>query len=242
MKDFLIAGNWKLQKTHEEVQPFFDEWSKLTTSTSSDFAFFASAMLIPAMAEIAKNSKVKFSYGPQNVYSELSGAFTGENSLTQAKALGCDMVLVGHSERRQLFGETDAQINEKVKAALAENFHVVLCLGETLQEREAGATNEVILKQLSEALKGIEQDASKITLAYEPVWAIGTGKVATPEQANEAHAVLREALADKNIRILYGGSVKPENAAELGAQPDINGFLVGGASLKPEDFAQICNA
>jgi triosephosphate isomerase len=240
MKDFLVAANWKLQKTHEEVKPFFEEWASLVED-KHDYAFFGSAMLIPAMADAAKNTSQKFSYGPQNVYSELSGAFTGENSLTQAKALGCDMVLVGHSERRQLFGEADELINQKVKLALAEGFHVILCLGETLEERESGKTNEVILRQLKEGLKGIQQDCNQLTLAYEPVWAIGTGQVATPEQANEAHAVLREALADKKIRILYGGSVKPANAAELSAQPEINGFLVGGASLKPADFAPICN-
>ena len=240
MKDFLVAGNWKLQKTHEEVKPFFDEWSSLVEG-NHDYAFFGSAMLIPAMADAAKSSKTKFSYGPQNVYSELSGAYTGENSLTQAKALGCEMVLVGHSERRAIFGETDEQVNAKVKLALAEGFHVVLCLGESLEEREAGTTNDVILRQLNEGLKDVAQDATQMTLAYEPVWAIGTGKVATPEQANEAHAVLREALTDKKIRILYGGSVKPANAAELAAQPEVNGFLVGGASLKPADFSQICN-
>ena len=241
MKEFFVAGNWKLQKTHEEVGPFFDEWSGLVTKDSTDFAFFGSAMLIPAMAEAAKGSKVSFQYGPQNVHSELSGAFTGENSLSQAKALGCGIVLIGHSERRHVFGETDEMINAKVKLALAEGFHVMLCLGETLEEREAGKTNEVILRQMNEGLKDVQQDATRITLAYEPVWAIGTGKVATPDQANEAHTVLREALQDKKTRILYGGSVKPANAAELASQPEVNGFLVGGASLKPADFSQICN-
>jgi triosephosphate isomerase len=186
----------------------------------------------------------------QNCHAEKQGAFTGEVSAPMLAEVGCDGVILGHSERRQLFGETDEGVNKKLKAALEAQLHPIVCVGETLAEREANRTWEVVSRQLRGALAGISpEQIGKLTLAYEPVWAIGTGKVATTAQAQEVHGQIRgllrelaSAQAAESTRIQYGGSVKPDNAAELLAQPDIDGALVGGASLKADDFARIIAA
>ena len=195
-----------------------------------------------------KGSKV--SVGAQDVYFESNGAFTGETSTEMLVDLGCEFVILGHSERRHVIGETDELINQKLHAALKAGLKPVLCVGELLEEREAGKTMEVVQQQIEGSLKDVsEQQMANVVIAYEPVWAIGTGKTASPEQAQEVHADLRSLLASRynsevsdNVRILYGGSVKPANAAELMACEDIDGALVGGASLKAESFAGIIAA
>ncbi len=187
--------------------------------------------------------------GAQNMHAADSGAFTGEISAGMLKGVGCTYVIIGHSERRQYFGETDESVNEKVTKALAAGLVPILCVGEMLEEREAGREQEVVRKQVTGGLKGVSIDsADALVLAYEPVWAIGTGKTASPEQAQEMHAFIRALLADQfgglstDIAILYGGSMKPGNAAELVSKKDVNGGLIGGASLKAADFAAIVRA
>ena len=188
--------------------------------------------------------------GAQNCYSESNGAFTGETAPEMLKDVGCDFVILGHSERRHVFGETDGLINAKVKKALTADLDVILCVGELLEEREGGKTEIVVETQLAGGLKDVSaQDMDRVTIAYEPVWAIGTGKTASPDQAQDVHAFIRNWLSENysaevasGVRIQYGGSVKPDNAGELMGQPDIDGALVGGASLKAESFAAIIKA
>ena len=188
--------------------------------------------------------------GAQNMHDKPNGAFTGEVAPSMLIDMGCRYVILGHSERRTLFGETDATVNAKTKAALAAHLVPIVCVGETLEEREAGKTQAVVAAQVRGSLAGLSaEDLAKVVIAYEPVWAIGTGKVATPEQAQEVHALIRSLLADLSspsvaagVTIQYGGSVKPDNAASLAAQPDIDGALVGGASLKADDFLGIAVA
>jgi len=188
--------------------------------------------------------------GGQNMHDKSSGAFTGEVAPPMLVDLGCRFVILGHSERRTLFGETDATVNTKTKAALAAGLTPIVCVGETLEEREGSRTQAVVTTQINGSLAGLSpSDLEKIVVAYEPVWAIGTGKVATPQQAQEVHALIRGLLASlaspavaAKVRIQYGGSVKPDNAADLAAQPDIDGALVGGASLKADDFLGIAKA
>jgi triosephosphate isomerase len=182
----------------------------------------------------------------QNMYWEESGAYTGEVSPLMLKDIGCTHVIIGHSERRQFFNETDATVNKKVKAALKAGLTPIACVGETLEERESGATMEIVGRQIRDGLEDLSpQEMAKIVIAYEPVWAIGTGKTATPQQAEEVHHQIRSIIAQRadsvaqNIRILYGGSVKPDNVDELMAQPDIDGALVGGASLQADSFVRI---
>jgi triosephosphate isomerase len=238
----ICAGNWKLHKTPQESLQFLSELkSAVSAAELKDFAIFLPALCMHTVAE----SGLEVPYGPQNVFWQASGAFTGENSADVAKAIGASLALIGHSERRALFGETPEQTAMKIQRCHEAGLTPVLCLGETLEQREQGATNQVIAKQLSVATQGLDAN-QPLWLAYEPVWAIGTGKVATPEQAEQAHAHLRQVLteklgADKAARtpILYGGSVKPENSKELSAQMNINGFLIGGASLKVESFVGI---
>jgi triosephosphate isomerase len=200
---------------------------------------------LPAVAETIKGSNIGLS--AQNLHWEDKGAFTGEVSAEMLLDLGCRYVIIGHSERRQFFGETDETVNRKAKQALKKGLLPILCVGETLAEREAGKLNDIIGRQVTGGLKDISADEmKKVVIAYEPVWAIGTGKTATPEQANEVHALIRQKVkalysADiaEGIRIQYGGSVTPENISTLMAMPDIDGALVGGASLKPESFAAL---
>jgi triosephosphate isomerase (TIM) len=246
MRRFLIAGNWKMNLDRAAAVALAREVSAQAGATAAvDLAVCPPSVYLDAVAGVLKGSKVAL--GAQNMYHEASGAFTGEISAAMLVDIGCRYVILGHSERRHILGETDHQINQKVHAALAAGLIPIVCVGELLDEREAGKTTEVIRRQFDGSLAGVSADQmAQSVIAYEPVWAIGTGKVATPEQAQEVHRDLRKmllgqynaAVADQ-VRIQYGGSVKPSNAAELLAQPDIDGALVGGASLKASDFLGI---
>lgn len=213
-----------------------------------DMAVCPPCVYLQKAVSLTKSSNIRV--GAQNCYLESKGAFTGEIAPEMLKDVGCTYVIIGHSERRHIFGETDTLINNKVKKALAAGLHVILCVGELLDEREAGKTESVVESQLAGGLSGLSvNDMNSVTVAYEPVWAIGTGKTATPDQAQDVHKYIRKWLNDHynervadTCRIQYGGSVKPENARELLSQPDIDGALVGGASLKADSFAAIIKA
>ena len=242
----LIAANWKMYKTPAEAKAFVDAFLPLVAGHNRDeIALFPSPVLLPAVIESAKGSNV--AVGAQNIYFAEEGAFTGETSILQLKAVGGTHTLIGHSERRQYFAETDAIVNEKLHAALKHGIIPVVCLGEVLEERECGKTEHVCRGQVRAALADITPEmAAPIVIAYEPVWAIGTGKTATPEMAVDAHRIIRAEVASllgakvaESMRILYGGSVKPDNATSLLSQQEIDGALVGGASLKPDSFAAI---
>lgn len=246
MRRPLIAGNWKLFKTIAEARTFVEELKPLV-SGSSDIEIVIAPVFtaLNAVASAAAGSPIKVA--AQDCYWESEGAFTGEVSPKLLKDAGCSHVIIGHSERRQYFGESDETVNRKTKAALLEGLIVLMCVGETLAERESGDTLHVIERQVAGGLQGITAaDLRNLVIAYEPVWAIGTGKTASKEQAQEVHAAIRSLVAQlysqadaEAIRILYGGSVKPENIKELMAQADIDGALVGGASLKSGSFADI---
>jgi triosephosphate isomerase len=242
----LIAANWKMFKTPAEAKAFVDAFLPLVAGHSRDeIALFPSPVLLPTVIEAAKGSNVLI--GAQNIHFAPEGAFTGETSIGQLKAVGGTHTLIGHSERRQYFAETDEIVNKKLHAALENGIVPVVCVGEVLADREAGKTGDVLKKQIDGALVGITAAiAGPIVIAYEPVWAIGTGKTATPEMAVEAHKIIRAEVAKllgtdvaAAVRILYGGSVKPANAKELIGQEEIDGALVGGASLKADSFAAI---
>jgi triosephosphate isomerase len=250
MRKKIIAANWKMNMTLTEMENFLHAFRPEVDEVAT-----VEIVIAPPFTGLAKVSELlggsqKIRLGAQNFYYEKSGAYTGEVSATMLRELFVKYVIVGHSERRQLFGETDSLINKKVLAAHANELKPILCVGETLEEREAGTEKDVLEKQLRGALVGVNADQLLETIiAYEPVWAIGTGKTATSEQAQEAHAHVREVLkelSDNNtaskVRIQYGGSVKPSNAKELLSQPDIDGALVGGASLEPRGFAEIVKA
>jgi triosephosphate isomerase len=244
----LIAGNWKMYKTVAEAEMFIAGLlPRVSAVEGVDVGICVPFTALGAMVDSARGSRVEV-YA-QNMHQAAEGAFTGEVSAPMLSELDVHGVVLGHSERRQLFGETDKALAAKVPAALAAGLVPILCIGETEEEREAGDTERTLRHQVSEDLSGVEaSDLSKVVIAYEPVWAIGTGKVATAEQAQEAVAFIRaliegrDADAAAQIRILYGGSVKPENAAELLALPDVDGALVGGASLDPAGFAAIVDA
>jgi triosephosphate isomerase len=242
MRTPLIAANWKMHMTVPEAREFLNAFLPEIKGVEGVESLIAPPFTaIAAVGEAIKGSGVLL--GAQNVFWEEKGAFTGEVAPGMIVDLGCDYVIIGHSERRQYFGETDETVNKRIKASLSASLKVILCIGELLEEREAGRTNEVLQKQLTGGLKDISAD--HIVVAYEPVWAIGTGKTATPEQAQKAHAFirgeLRKLLGEKAdaVRILYGGSVKPDNVDELMARADVDGALVGGASLKPDSFARL---
>jgi triosephosphate isomerase len=239
-----ICGNWKMHKTSVEAVALVRELRQ-RLNTPAQVAVAPPFSALSKVKEALVGSPIQLF--AQNCHHEKQGAFTGEVSAPMLAELGCDGVILGHSERRQFFGETDEGVNRKLKAALEAQLHPIVCVGETLQEREASRTWEVVSRQVRGALAGLAaEQLARITLAYEPVWAIGTGKTATTAQAQEVHGqirgLLRElggaAVADA-VRIQYGGSVKPDNAADLLGQPDIDGALVGGASLKTDDFARI---
>ena len=246
MRTKVIAANWKMYKTPDQTHAFFREFLPLASGHHRDEIVVCPSFLnLGAAIKETKDSAVAI--GAQNVHWKEEGAFTGETSAPQLLAFGVTHVIVGHSERRQYFGETDDTVNLRLKAALEAGFTPICCVGEVLEEREAGATDDVLRRQCVRAFHAISaKKGAKLVVAYEPVWAIGTGKTATPELAAEAHAVIRneatrifgEDFAGK-LRILYGGSVKPENAAALMAQEEIDGALVGGASLDPQSFAAI---
>ena len=242
----LIAANWKMFKTPAEAKGFVEAFLPLVAShTRDEIALFPSPVLLPAVVREARGSKV--SVGAQNIHFAEEGAFTGETSVLQLKAVGGTHTLIGHSERRQYFAETDEIVNKKLHTALKHGIVPVVCVGEVLEEREAGRTATVLQTQVRGAFAGIAADAAApIAIAYEPVWAIGTGKTATPEIAADAHRIVRAEVAKllgadvaARMRILYGGSVKPDNATALISQEEIDGALVGGASLKPDSFAAI---
>jgi len=241
-----IAGNWKMHKTAGEAAAYIARLKELLPSPlDADVAVAPTFVALPAALAAAQGSPIGIA--AQNVFWEKSGAFTGEVSTAMLEDLGVTWVILGHSERRQYFGETDETVGRRLRAVLDGRMGPIVCVGERLEEREAGRTWEVLTAQLAGALDGVSPDeAGRLTLAYEPVWAIGTGRTATPEVAQEAHAFLRQELVKRfdkpianSIRILYGGSVKPENAAGLLTLPDIDGALVGGASLEAEVFAKI---
>lgn len=248
-----IGGNWKMNLNTAEAKGLAVELAdKLagTAGESVEVAVFPPFPYAPMVAGVFCDAGSKIRVGAQNFYPQPNGAYTGETSLSMLKDIGVSTVLVGHSERRHVIGETDVLINEKVLAALDQGFDVVLAIGEKLEQREAGQTDAVNVGQLGYGLAGVSAaQMSKITVAYEPVWAIGTGKTATPQDAQQAHAAIRAALAFSysqavadTVRIQYGGSMKPGNAAELLAQPDIDGGLIGAAALKADDFTAIINA
>jgi len=246
MRKKVIAANWKMYKTPEQTREFFREFLPLVANHTRDEIVVCPPFLdLPAALESAKGSNAAI--GAQNVHWKEEGAFTGETSVKQLLAFDIHWVIIGHSERRQYFGETDDTVNLRLKMALEAGLAPICCVGEVLEEREAGATEDVLRRQCVRAFHAISaKKAAKLIIAYEPVWAIGTGKTATPEIAAEAHAVIRHEASRifgeefaSNLRILYGGSVKPENASSLMAQEEIDGALVGGASLDPKSFAAI---
>ncbi len=239
-----IAGNWKMNMTAESGKELIAQLKPLIKEAKCNVALCVPAILIPAMVKAAKGSKIKI--GAQNVHWAASGAYTGEISADMLKEYGVKYVIIGHSERRQYFGETNETVNKRTLLALENELTPIVCVGETLLERENGQTEKVLLKQLTEGLKGVE-DVTKLVIAYEPVWAIGTGKTATDEQAQETIKYIRKTLGKlfgvKNanrVIIQYGGSMNAKNCKGLMAQPDIDGGLIGGASLKL-DFATIVN-
>ena len=244
----IIAGNWKMNMAATQARELAAKLIPLVSAVKDrEIVLGPPFTALAAVAETIKSSNIALS--AQNMHWEDKGAFTGEISAEMLLASGCKYVIIGHSERRQYFGETDETVNKKVKQALKKGLSPILCVGETLAEREAGKLNEIISRQVTGGLKDIgADDMKKIVVAYEPVWAIGTGKTATPEQANEVHALIRQKvkslynadIAD-SLRIQYGGSVTPDNVSSLMAMPDIDGALVGGASLKPESFAALVN-
>jgi triosephosphate isomerase (TIM) len=246
MRKRVIAANWKMYKTPDQTREFFGEFLPLVANHARDEIVVCPPFLdLPAALESAEGSNTAI--GAQNVHWKEEGAFTGETSVKQLLAIDIHWVIIGHSERRQYFGETDDTVNLRVKAALEAGLTPICCVGEVLEEREAGATEDVLRRQCVRAFHAISaKKAAKLIIAYEPVWAIGTGKTATPEIAAEAHAVIRHEASRifgeefaSNLRILYGGSVKPENASALMSQEEIDGALVGGASLDPMSFAAI---
>jgi triosephosphate isomerase len=246
MRTPLVAANWKMYKTIAETQAFFREFAPLAAGVDDVEIVVAPPFLaVPAGVEAVRGTRVGIA--GQDLYWEREGAFTGQVSAGMLKAAGARYVIIGHSERRTKFGETDEHVNKKVHAALASGLTPIVCIGETLEERERGQTMAVLDRQLTLGLAGLSADAvAALAIAYEPVWAIGTGRNATAAQAQEAHAHIRGGLrkafgaeAADACRILYGGSVKPANTKELVSQADVDGALVGGASLDPNGFAEI---
>jgi triosephosphate isomerase (TIM) len=246
MRKLLIAANWKMYKTPSESTAFLTSFFPLVKqNTTAEIVLCPAMTCLPALVDAARSKPVFI--GAQNMHWENEGAFTGETSPVMLTAIGATHVLIGHSERRQYFAETDTTVNLKLKSALAHDLIPIVCVGEHQAERESGRTNDVLKLQVAIALEGIDPAAATpLVIAYEPVWAIGTGLTATPEIAAEAHKFIREQVAKAlnpalaaSTRILYGGSVKPDNAASLCCLEDIDGALVGGASLDPQSFAQI---
>ena len=246
MRKKVIAGNWKMNKDLNESQNLVSGIiGGLGNDNKCEVIVCPPFTSLREVHLLIKNTPIKL--GAQNVYFENEGAFTGEISAGMLKSVGCEYVIIGHSERRTIFGETDELINKKIKKALASDLKVIFCIGESLTQREEGTTNNVVESQLQKGLVGISSEELKnVIIAYEPIWAIGTGKTATPEQAQEVHAFIRQYITGKYSKesaekmiIQYGGSVKPDNASSLLYQPDIDGALVGGACLKADSFLSI---
>ena len=247
MRTPIIAGNWKMNKTPAETKALIEELKPLVQDAAATVVVCVPALDIPAAVQAVKGSKIKV--GAQNVHFAPSGAYTGELSAEMLKASKVEYVIIGHSERRQYFGETDETVNRRVLAAVQGGLTPIICVGEQKEQREAGYTDALVTYQTLIALTGLTpQQVRKVVIAYEPVWAIGTGLTATDEQANETIGVIRKAIAAKfgrgaanRVRIQYGGSMNPKNVKGLMAQPEIDGGLIGGASLKAEDFAKVIN-
>jgi triosephosphate isomerase len=246
VRKVIIAGNWKLNKNTQEAVDLVNAIrAKCSKINKVDIVVCPVFTVLSRVSDVLKGTNIGL--GAQDVYWQDSGAFTGEVSAPLLKDAGCQYVIIGHSERRQFFGETNETVNNKIKAALAHGLIPIVCVGENLQERESGKTFDVIKDHVENSLKGFTaSEMPKMVIAYEPVWAIGTGKTATPAQAQEVHGFIRKLLEKmhgkaiaETIRIQYGGSVKPENTKELISQPDIDGALVGGASLKADSFVGI---
>ena len=247
MRKPIIAGNWKMNKTPEEAAQLVTELLPLVKDAKCDVVVCPPAVCLAAVAPVIKGTNVRL--GAQNVHFAPKGAFTGELSAEMLKAVGCEYVLIGHSERRQYFGETDKTVNKRTVAAVEAGLTPIICVGEMKDEREGGYTDAIVAYQTLMALTGLtNEQVANVVVAYEPVWAIGTGLTATDEQANETIGVIRKAIAGKygeevasKVRIQYGGSMNPGNVKGLMAQSEIDGGLIGGASLKAADFAQVVN-
>ena len=246
MRKPIIAGNWKMHKTIAEALEFVNEVKDRVNNDKVEAVICAPFTLLKDLKQATKGTNIKI--GAQNMHFEEKGAFTGEISPLMLKELDMDYVVIGHSERRQYFNETDETVNKKVLKALEVGIDPILCVGETLEEREAGNTKDVCKVQVEKALENVsKEDLAKVVIAYEPVWAIGTGKTATSEDANDVIAYIREFVANlygelaNEVRIQYGGSVKPSNVAEIMNQSDIDGALVGGASLEANDYVELVN-
>ena len=246
MRKPIIAGNWKMHKTIAEALEFVNEVKDRVNNDKVEAVICAPFTLLKDLKQATKGTNIKI--GAQNMHFEEKGAFTGEIAPRMLEAMNIDYVIIGHSERREYFNETDETCNKKVKAAFAHNLTPILCCGETLDQRENGTTNDVIKAQITADLEGLtKEQAEKVVIAYEPIWAIGTGKTATSEDANDVIAYIREVVANlygelaNEVRIQYGGSVKPSNVAEIMNQSDIDGALVGGASLEANDYVELVN-
>lgn len=247
MRKKVIAGNWKMNKTPEEAKEFMAQFIPLVENSQNEVIICAPFIDLKCLVKHTKGTNVKI--GAQNMHWEENGAYTGEISGSMLKEIGVEYVIIGHSERRQYFAETDETINKKIKSAFKNELKPIVCVGETLEEREQGLTNEIITKQTALALEGLtNEEVEKTIIAYEPIWAIGTGKTATSEDANNSIKEIRKEICKiygqnvaSRVIIQYGGSVKPENAKELFTTSDIDGGLVGGASLKADVFAKIVN-
>jgi triosephosphate isomerase (TIM) len=250
MRTMIIAGNWKMYKDIQETADLIAQLKAAVPQMPPNVISIVCPPFTSLQTAAAALKGSAFKLGAQNMSQHDEGAFTGEVSGKMLKAVGCEYVILGHSERRQYYGETNELINLKAKKALALGLLPIICVGETLQEREAGVTSQVVTTQIKGTLSGISNhDMEKVTIAYEPVWAIGTGKVATPQQAQEVHQVIRKQIAQlydwalaERIVIQYGGSVKPDNAAEILTQNDVDGALVGGACLKADSFSAVIQA
>ena len=248
LRKAVIAGNWKMNKTPAEAKELIAAIAPLVKDAGCEVVACTPFVDLSAAQEAANGTNIQI--GAENCHWEKSGAYTGEISAEMLTSTGVNIVIIGHSERRQYFGETDVTVQKRVRAALDAGMTVILCVGETLEQREQGITSELVAMQTKIALCGVtEEELKRIIIAYEPVWAIGTGKTATAEQANEVCHTIRECIAQvynqaaaDGITIQYGGSMNAGNAAELLAQPDVDGGLIGGASLKPQDFATIVKA
>ncbi len=245
MRKAIIAGNWKMNLTPSEGVKLVNELKPLVKDADCEVVVCVPATDIQAVGEAVKGSNIKL--GAEHVHFKDSGAYTGEISAAMLLELGVEYVIIGHSERRQYFAETDETVNLRTLKALEKGLTPIVCVGETLEERETGKTEEVLKRQITVGLKGVE-DLTKLVIAYEPVWAIGTGKTATSEQANETIGFIRKTLAENfcekcaaKVQIQYGGSMKPANCKELMAMEEIDGGLIGGAALKAADFAAIVN-
>ncbi len=247
MRQPMVAGNWKMNGSSSSVSELIDGIKAGIGAANAEVVVCPPFIYIPAVASAIAGSDIHL--GAQNMCDQDSGAFTGEVAGPMLKDVGCEYVIIGHSERRAIYGESDEITANKYAAVLKNNLKPIFCVGETLEEREQGITEQVVARQIDAILEGSGvASLANAVLAYEPVWAIGTGKTATPEQAQEVHAFIRGKITEQDagiaegLRILYGGSMNPGNAAELRSQPDIDGGLIGGASLKADDFLAICTA